>query len=57
METNTNEVAAVATLYTVADMQTGNTSGRYKTRSAAMRAADRKDMAYGAIRYAVRELA
>lgn len=39
--------------YTVTDCQTGKVIGTYKTLAVAMRVADRKDLAYGAVRYIV----
>lgn len=42
--------------YVVIDLQTGATVGIYRTRARARRVADRMDLAYGAIRYSVREI-
>ena len=42
--------------YQVIDRQTGKVVGEYATVQAARKARDRKDLAYGAIRYMVREV-
>lgn len=41
-------------MYTLFDTKTKTTSGTYKTFSTAARARDRKDLVYGACRYAVK---
>lgn len=40
--------------YVLIDVKTGAVVGVYKTAASAYRARDRKDLAYGAVRYAVR---
>jgi hypothetical protein len=41
-------------MYNVIDNQTGKIVGTYSTASRARNARDKKDLAYGAIRYSVR---
>jgi thymidine phosphorylase len=46
-----------AATYIVIDIKTGETVAKCKTRQAARNKRDRLDTAYGAVRYAVREVA
>lgn len=48
--------AAVPTRYAVIDRHTGMAVGNYGDRKRARRRADKLDLAYGAIRYGVREV-
>jgi hypothetical protein len=43
-----------ANRYEVVDIQTGQVVARCRSRSGALRAADRRDNEYGAVRYVVR---
>jgi hypothetical protein len=42
--------------YQVIDRQTGNVMGTYSSRTSASRKADKLDLEYGAIRYAVKAI-